>query len=1078
MNIKASKADCSQCKLLTNESLIANTNCENDLSKVDLIIVTGHFSDIDFKNNKACSPLGNAKFYELFDKYKLNKTKYLITSAILCQIDHSLEEEEYTNVLMDCRKNLFELIESCDPKLIVGFGENVANIFDLIKPNSGGITNMRGKIYDWFKRKIFISFDPAFVDENPNYHKIYDKDFAKIKEFMTGKKSNIKQSSSIKRIGEGLQYYTIPSKFYTDEYRLIDIQYLHPTSEILYIFRDKDNKKVFHRYKDDYYFYQCKDGIEERMIVDANNTYAYQTSWKNKREIDPDMSYEGDVRLPIKHSIDYHLKNKGDFVSNELNNWFADIEIDMEDDKAFPDPEEAKHPINMISVGYDGEVFVYVLDNNTDEINTDLEDATVLVFKNEKTMLNAYIKHMKKADPDSTSGWNYKNFDMCYIFNRLPKVGISQSSYNKLGIFDVDLRYGKVDTPGIMNFCQLELYKLFSFSTKPSYKLDSIAEAEIGIKKVQMEHSIGEMYYKDINGLIKYSIRDTVLLMKLEDKLGHINLAHELKTTCSSTLTGILSTFGQVDPLVISYMKKKNKVSKNANYHTKKESLAGAFVKQPVPGIYETITDFDFSSLYPNIVRTYNIGIDTFVMKLADPKMGHTIIYDKDNLPEKINVIVDPLFKNESIIFEKDVLLKLIEDDKLICTINGCFYLNHEKEISELNAIVEYLLTSRKAYKGKMFDAKIAKDELLENFYNTKQMVYKVIANSLYGVLAQEFFRFFNISSAGAITGSGQEAIKNSIIYADAKMDSMKTGKEMIIPKTLTRTEIYADRMPDRPTPYIITSDTDSIFCCFEKFKNHENIDNVKKWCEEIQTYLNNDMLINMVAMHNVVPSYNKLDLKNEFVSSKGLFLSKKHYALHIIEVEGKKVDEPFHRGIETRRADFPEKTKEMLSGILDMVLGKEKVKLKQIMEYINIQSNEFDYLLRKGDKSVIKSISFTKDLDEYKAIPQNITAMLNWNDLMYDTFRHGDRGFLYKIKGINESKAPEEVMMKYHKEFMKNGRKLDVIALPETEESLPDYFIIDVKPMKKYVFDDRYKKLLEPIIEVDRQNRSGLLTV
>jgi DNA polymerase elongation subunit (family B) len=1080
MNIKSSKADCTQCKLLQNESLIATTNSEKDLSKVEILFVFSHFNDIDFKNKTACSTAGNTLFYELFSKNKIKNHKYLITSSILCQIDFDIDEdheEEYNAIQQDCCNNLFELIDACNPKIIVGFGDNIANIFNLKKPNSGSMTNMRGKIYDWKKYKVFLTFEPEFVEENKNYSSIYNKDFSKIRELLTGKKAQMKQANTIVQLGEGLQYYNIPSKFYTDEYRLIDIQYIFSSGEVLYIFRDKDNNKVYHKYKDDYYFYQCKENVEARNIVDAKDVIAYKVSWKNKRDIDPDNSYEGDIRLPIKHSIDYHLKNKEEHRSNVLNNWFCDIEIDMEGTKAFPSPEKAEHPINMISVGYHGEVFIYVLDNNTDKIK-DRDDAILKIYKNEKMMLMDYIKHIKSVDPDSTSGWNFKDFDMCYIFNRLPKVGISQNSYSKFGIFNVDLKHGNVDTPGIMNFCQLELYKLFTFSTKPSYKLDSIAEEEIGIKKIQMEHSIGDMYYKDINGLIDYSIRDTVLLMKLEDKLGHINLAHELKSTCSSTLTGILSTFGQVDPLVVSYMKKRNQVSKNANYHQKKEKLAGAFVKQPVPGIYETITDFDFSSLYPSIVRTYNIGVNTFIMRLADPYMGYDMVYNRENLPDDIHMILDPLYENKLVSIKKDELLKEIDNDELICTINGCFYTNHKNEISELNAIVEYLLSSRKAYKGKMFDAKVAKDKLLENFYNTKQLVYKVIANSLYGVLAQEFFRFFNISSAGAITGSGQEAIKNSIIYADAKMESMKTGKKLIEPEVLTKDEIYGDEMPNRPTPYIITSDTDSIFCCFEDFDDHKDTTNVVKWCNEIQNYLNDDMLVSMVKRHNVEPEYNQLNLKNEFVCSKGLFLSKKHYALQLIEIEGKKVNESMHRGIETRRSDYPVKTKEMLSNLLDMILCGETVKLKHLMEFIKLQSNEFDYLLRSGDLSVMKSISFAKELKEYKNMPQNITAMMNWNDLMFDSFKHGDRGYLVKVKGINEEKAPEDVIIKYHTKFIKNGRKLDVIALPETEKEIPNYFILDIPPMKKVVFEDRWQKMLQPLIEVDRQNKSGLMTL
>jgi len=1056
MNIKLSAADCSTCDLLMNKSLIAKTNCEKDLSKVDILFISEYFDKNDFKNDEIMHSSNNQIFYEMFRKYKLDKEKYLFSSLVLCELNEFKEDEREEKILQisdNCKKNVIELIKICNPKIIVGMGINIVKAFNFVK-NYSGITSVRGKVYEWKKYKFFMIMDSQFIKNNQNYMNIYDSDFNKLSELVTGKKKEIQISSSIRRIGSGIQLYKIPKKFYTDEYRLVDIHYIYKTSEILYIFRDKDNNKIYHRHNDDYYFYMCKDGIDNKKIVKSENVDAYIVNWKNKKEINPDISYEGDVRLPIKHSIDYYIQNKEECHSSKLNNFFCDIEIDMEGDNAFPSPDVAAHPINMISAYYHDTMYLYVLDNGkVGKIDTDIDGVDIRVFKNEKRMMQDFITLLKECDPDSISGWNFKNFDMAYIYNRLPKINIKPESFSKFGIFSVDARYNRVDLPGIHCHCQLELYKEYSFGTKSSYKLDSIAELEIGANKVQLPHSIGDMYYKDINGLIKYSIQDTMLLVKLEDKLGHIALSNEIKSVCSSTLSGVISTFGQVDPLIISYMKKKNCVVKSANYHIKKQKLTGAFVKQPTPGIYEMFTDFDFTSLYPSIICTYNIGVETFVMHFVDPFLGYDMIYDRDNLPDKIEIINDPMYKNELIIMDKQELIDRFEKEKLICTINGCFYKNHKTQISELGEIIEYLMSSRKTYKNKMFEAKVSGDKLLTNFYNTKQLVYKVIANSLYGVTANNVFRFFNISSAGAITASGQEAIKNSIIYADAKMRSMEKQIEYVSPQKLTKKEIFDDVMPNRPTPYIITSDTDSIFCCFEDFEDCYNLQNIRDWCGEIQNMLNNDIMIHMTGLHNVDKEFNVLNLKNELICAKGLFLSKKHYVIRVIEQEGKAVNDVLHTGIETKRSDFPVKTKEFLNNLINLMIGDKKPTLKELLEFVKMQEMEFDELLQKGDISLAKSISFGKKLSEYKKIPQNVVAMLNWNDLVYNHFNYGDRGYLFKIKGIKEDIAPKSIIENYHKNFLKKGRKLQVIALPEEENKIPDYFILDIQSNKKFVF-------------------------
>jgi DNA polymerase elongation subunit (family B) len=1078
MNIKKSLGNCSDCFLSANDSLFPNTNYEKDLTKIDLLIIVSDFSKIDLKQNKILCENDNQEFYKLFNKFKLNKQKYLITSLSLC--DNTInedDEEKIEKIRKCCYPNLEHLIDTCKPKLILAMGYDVCKQLNIVK-HENNIFSLRNKIFDYKNFKVFVTLDKHQIQQEKKYIKLLENDLLRVSEIITGKKSEIKKiSNTIKKVGNGLQFYNIPHNFYSDEYRLIDVQFLYKSSEILYIFRDVNNKKIYYKHNDDYYFYKSRNKEFDKKILDENEVEAFVTSWRNRNDIELDTTYEADVRLPIKHSIDYGMKNKGDCQAKYLNNWFFDIELDMKGTESFPNIEDAKFPINMISVSYNEKNTIYVLDNKTAEIELRNEKYEYKIYDKEIILIRDFIKDFKNADPDTISGWNTNYFDLPYLFFRLKKLNIDPNSLSKFGLFDIDLKWKRVVLAGVACIDQLEIYRLFEFGKKPSYKLDSIANFELGVKKIELEESISKMYKKDINKLIDYNIRDTDLLVKLEEKIGQINLVHEIRKVCSSTISAIMSTFGQVDPLMISFMKKKKFVVKNA-IRTGKERLVGAFVKQPKPGIYEYFVDFDFTSLYPSIIRTYNIGVNTFIFRFVDSKLGYDITYSPETLPEKIAIIVDPNFEAKEIVVNKNDLLKKIKDDKLVWTINGCFYLPHSKQISELSEILDYLMSSRKVYKEKKFEAKTNKDELMTRVYDTRQLVYKVLANSFYGVIANENFRFFNIHSAGAITASGQEAIKNCIIFSHNKIESMLKKSKFVPPKVLSKKEMYSDELDkSRNTDYVITSDTDSIFCCFEDFDD-TSIDKIHEYCDIIQNFLNNEVIIDLIKKHNhcCEAEHNFLNMKNELICLKGLFVSKKHYVIRVIEQEGKKIDEVVHVGIDTKRSDVPEKTKEFLNDLINMILKDENFSLKKITNYIKETEIDFIECLKNGDKHLSKFISFTKNLKEYKrTIPQHIVAMLNWNDLIYETFQPGEKGNLFIVNGIDETKAPKNIIDNYHNKFLKNNRKLNVIAIPENENKLPDYFIVNIKEMMRVIFHDRYDILLKPIMQIQKRENTIL---
>jgi len=1048
-SIKSSLADCSQCELLNENSCILETNCRADLSKVELMVIA-----------------------ENPGKEEVKTEKPLLTNVVLCQtIDKETGKtiNPSDEVIERCKVNCFDLIEKCNPKLIVLMGASGAKAFGIIKKGSSGITTLRGKTYEWNGRNIFLTVHPSFVNRSRSYESVFEEDFATISNLL-GQKVKIKTTSDRgKKIGEGVYSYNIPAKYYTDNYRLIDVQYLYKTNEVLYIFRDKENKKIYYKTEAKYYYYKCKEGIKHRKIVPYDEMECFEISYKEKDIINHDESYEGDNKIQDKHVIDYYLKNKGEAPKINDNIMFADIEIDTGDAKEFPRPEDAKYPINMISVDYNNVKTTFVIDNNTEKIK-DFEGVNLRIFKNEKSLLVDFIKFVKSTDPDFMCGWNFISFDIFYIFNRLPKLGMKSEVFSNFDSFYVDTFNNRVNLPGIICLDQDYLYRMFTFTKKENYKLGNIAQEELGETKVELPYSINEMYWKELNKTIEYNIKDTDLLVKLENKLGHINLLNEIRQICHLSFSSAISSYSQIDGLTISFLKKKGLCSKDANQEIEKVKYPGAFVKEPLPGVYNWVTDFDFSSLYPSIIMTYNIGVNNFVMSLKDPTLGYDLTYHPENLPEKIDIIIDPNCDAIEKTITKDELLQTIKDQNLIYTINGCLFKNHKDQVSVYSEILEFLLGSRKVYKKKMLEAKESKNTTDADYYNTRQLTFKVVANTLYGIIANKVYRFFNVSCAAAITLSGQEALKTSIIYANNFMESLHKNKKFVEPKELTKIEVYSDEMPDRKTPYIVTGDTDSIFCCFEKFKNI-SIDEIQKYCDTVQSFLNKDVILKMVKKHNAPEETNRLELKNELIISRGLFLAKKRYCIYVVRQEGKVVDEIVSMGLETKRSDFPRKTKEFLNELIEIILKSEKVSLKKLMQFINQKEAEFVKMIRSGDKQIAKPVSFGKKVEDYKVIPQAVRGMVNWNELMYKSHYPGTKAYQFKIAGLDEEKAPPEVLKNYQKYFMSKGKKLDVIAIPDDITSLPKFIVPDLKDMLRFVFEDRYKLLLDPLITL-KQNQ------
>ena len=220
-SIKRSFANCSKCSLLNNPSCILETNCEDDLSKVEVVYIAENPGKEEVKGTAKKPPrplVGPAgqMFRKYFKKYGLDKGNYLLTNTVLCQ---TLNPDGTTgnptdDVINLCKVNAMEIIRACKPKIIVLMGSSPMKAFGIAK---AGITDLHGKFFEWEEFHVYLIVHPSFVNRRQQvWEPKFEESLAKLAATVSGKKINIKSQSSIKKIGKGIHRYKIPEKFYTE----------------------------------------------------------------------------------------------------------------------------------------------------------------------------------------------------------------------------------------------------------------------------------------------------------------------------------------------------------------------------------------------------------------------------------------------------------------------------------------------------------------------------------------------------------------------------------------------------------------------------------------------------------------------------------------------------------------------------------------------------------------------------------------------------------------------------------------------------------------------------------------------
>ena len=804
--------------------------------------------------------------------------------------------------------------------------------------------------------------------------------------------------------------------FYTNVYQ-------HRNLILVREFKDGEYIQKQVQYKPTFYVPTNKDSsfrsvkgqnLEPKKFNSIAQARQFREKWKDVEGFD----VHGIERHPYAYIAEYFPQDI-EWMMRHVRIMNLDIECECEN--GFPEPTEAAEEINAITFKMFGHDTKYVFGTQAWEHG----DPTIKYFhcQNEKQLLKTFLEEYKKIYPDIITGWNVDQFDITYLYNRLSKlfsntIADQLSPWNITTVREWDT-FGKKQQAytltGVEVVDYLQLYQKFTFKRRDSYKLENISQIELGKGKINYEE-FGAMhlfYKKDYQKFLEYNVRDVTLVEELDDKLGLMGLMIQMAYTAKCNY---LDAFRQVrywDILIFNRLRQQNIIVPPARSGApKKQQFMGAYVKDPQVGMHEWVMSFDLNSLYPHLIMQYNISPETFTGMTSD------------------TTNVDMMLRKE------------VKTNKLFAqTPNGAKFSKRKQGF--LPEILENLYDERVLWKNKMIeyqkeyektDDPRKKQDLNRDIaiaYNN-QMVRKISLNSAYGAIGNEWFRYFEIGLAEAVTSSGQLAIK----WVENAVNE------------------YLNTILDTEDDYVVAIDTDSIYVRFDELIKRVNPKNPIDFLDQVANVKIQDVINTCYEdLADYSSAYqNKMVMGREVIADKGIWTAKKRYILNVYDNEGVRLNEPKLKmmGIETAKSSTPAWVRSKLEDALKVVMkGDEKL----VHEFVDNARKEFKELEPYDiafPRRVNNLVEYENAVTVYKkGTPMHVRASLLFNNLIVQ------KGLDMQFEPIQSG---ENIRFLYLK--VPNPIKENVIGFINTlprEFKLKDYVNYDLQFEKTFLDPMRF---------------------
>jgi len=639
---------------------------------------------------------------------------------------------------------------------------------------------------------------------------------------------------------------------------------------------------------------------------------------------DGEELFESDVPETTRVLVDLYnddTPSKGHIVLT------FDIEVEM--NTGLPNIEKAENEITSIAAHDDAtkEYHVFVVDKKGkvkkgSSFDKDGRKVYVHIYDSERALVMAYLDYVEAVNATIWTGWNIDFFDVPYLYNRIKNI-CGENHANRLSCIGKTYwspyrqRYS-IAGVSIMDY--IGLYKRYNFGLESSYTLNHIATKELGRGKVEYEGSLDDLFENDLEKFIEYNIVDVELVVAMDTKLQFIELSRAICHSGFTPYEDYIFSSKYLEGACLAYLKKKGLVAPNKpkNHKDKlaeqteagEDKFIGAYVKEPIVGKYDWIYDLDLTSLYPSIIMTLNISPET--------KVGKVENWDPDSWVrgEDRRYVING--KTKQFTYNRQELSELIKDNELGIAANGVLYT--QKKPGLIADILDTWFKQRVEFRK--LEKKYGEEGDTEKyeFYGKRQLVQKILLNSMYGVLGLVAFRFYDIDNAEAVTITGQTVIKKT-----AEMANLKYQKEL-----------------GTKEDYNVYIDTDSIYMMAEPLVKHRYADyktfdqnrmasEVNIVAEETQAFLNKfyDMLSERFFC--IPKEKHRFEIKKEYISKAGFWVAKKRYAQWMILKNGIPCDKLDVKGLDVVRSSFPKAFQEYMARLLkDILMGKNNEEVNQ----------------------------------------------------------------------------------------------------------------------------------------------------
>ena len=606
------------------------------------------------------------------------------------------------------------------------------------------------------------------------------------------------------------------------------------------------------------------------------------------------------------------------YSKDDINIGILDIEV--ESDSGFPSVERADKAVTAITLKVGKNIFVL----GCGDYKPSDDNVHYMKCKDEYTLLGKFLDVWQKVDLDIVTGWNVEFFDIPYMVNRIRNV-LGADAIKRLSpwsmVHDYQVNFqnkqqNAYDIRGISVLDYIELYKKYTYSNQESYRLDHICSVEIGEGKTDYSDydNLFDLYKRDYQRFIDYNIKDVDLVEKLDKKLNFIDQALTIAYDAKITYDDIFSPVKTWDVIIHNYLLSQNVVIPRSGSGQKYSQFAGAFVKDPHVGLHNWVVSFDINSLYPSLIVQYNISPETYQGKI------------------KHNFSVEELLAGA---FTDDEVQTLLHNDNVGITANSCLWSKDKK--GAFPALVEKMMEERKLYKKKMLDAKKAYEktptkELFNEVArcNNMQMARKILLNSLYGALGNQYFRYFSIEFAEAITLTGQFVIR----WIETNLNE------------------YLNKILKSKKDYVIAVDTDSNYLNLGPLVNmvmpnkslEQTVEFVDKVCnDKLEPYI--DTCFDELAKHTNAYT-NFMKMKRESIANKGIWTAKKRYILNVWDNEGIRYTEPKLKmmGIEAVKSSTPASCRENIKKALKLIMETDEPTLQKFIQDFRVDFRELPF--------------------------------------------------------------------------------------------------------------------------------------